>query len=450
MHPEVTTALKTALQQCLPVMQQLSMQCQEPALVWHRGAEGNSWQGEWRQSPDLRTAFSTARPEIERNSEEFVTAFRTHHPDHTGLVGLAGMGSMQLFHDSALVVSNALDYLWHLQGAFSCDEHAIDAVVTEFASSIDCPLVRLRFWSQLLNFTTSRERIELPAGLIIRRLNEDEVSKLYGGSTWHLSTTSRRLGGFAEFVVEGEYDEQKVSGDVTGSSRENVRQRLDRAMLALRTFKEGRVGYEWIHYQAVSFCPLPLGSYTFGDLHTPVGTYSLDETEIAAFCKHAVRIFSKLDASMEMACSRLADAQTRFRPEDRLVDAVIGLEALLLSAITGDDRRGELSHRFSLHYSTFFNSPSERHAAYRLAKDLYGLRSMIAHGNPARKDEYRLGTEKVPLHVAASRSTEILQKVIRDLLDVGGAPYKDMRYWERRIFGLPEDSSSDDTVRVTD
>jgi hypothetical protein len=53
-----------------------------------------------------------------------------------------------------------------------------------------------------------------------------------------------------------------------------------------------------------------------------------------------------------LARETLADAEMRTKPEDRLVDAVIGMESLLLAGLTKDDRKGELKFRFSLHYSS--------------------------------------------------------------------------------------------------
>ena len=49
---------------------------------------------------------------------------------------------------------------------------------------------------------------------------------------------------------------------------------------------------------------------------------------------HAKPDFACSEAAMEMACSRLADAESRIWPQDRIVDAVIGMsvwQAVMLS-----------------------------------------------------------------------------------------------------------------------
>ena len=141
---------------------------------------------------------------------------------------------------------------------------------------------------------------------------------------------------------------------------------------------------------------------------------------------------------MEMACSRLADAQIRLRPHDRLVDAVIGLESLLLAGLRNEDRRGELKFRFSSHYSALFAAPEDRLRAFRVAKDLYDLRSTIAHGGMPREGNCRVGDERLSLQDAALRACEVLRFVVRHFLpQTTAAPYKQPQFWERAYFGLP-------------
>lgn len=60
----------------------------------------------------------------------------------------------------------------------------------------------------------------------------------------------------------------------------------------------------------------------------------------------------------EQKCSHPADIGLKpFREaqdsdrQDRAVDAVIGMESLLLAGLGNEERRGELSYRFSIRYS---------------------------------------------------------------------------------------------------
>jgi hypothetical protein len=73
---------------------------------------------------------------------------------------------------------------------------------------------------------------------------------------------------------------------------------------------------------------LPTG---FSDLHVRFGSYELRQDDVQSVSAHAERIFRLKEPSMETACRRLADAGTRHRAEDQIIDAVIGIEALLLN-----------------------------------------------------------------------------------------------------------------------
>jgi hypothetical protein len=283
------------------------------------------------------------------------------------------------------------------------------------------------------------EHIAFPKDLLIRRLSEQEVSEMEGGPVWVLGLMRQRSFGPHEYAMEGEYEETKLFGKLPDGPQEvnEVRERLDKAILAMRTFKEGRMGYDYVRFQSVKFCPVPLPGLQYGDLHIPFDQYTISNREVEPLRRHAEQIFGCAEPGLEMACSRLADAQNRLRPHDRLVDAVIGLESLLLGALRNEDRRGELKFRFSLHYSTLFATPEDRHRAFRVAKDLYDLRSVIAHGGAPRDTHYRVGDDRLTLQEAAVRACEVLRSVIQRFLPVAAAaPYKQPQFWEGAYFGL--------------
>jgi len=282
------------------------------------------------------------------------------------------------------------------------------------------------------------DSLAFPDGLTIRRLGEEEVSRFDGGPIGTLGFRRARTSGPHEFVLEGEMDEPKILGN-SPPKGEGIAARaktvLDKAVLCLRTFKEGHVGYDFIHFCPVRFSPLGLASLGAGDKYIPFGSYSLTVAEYEPLRAHAKMVYACSDTAMEMACSRLADAENRDRPRDQIVDAVIGMEALLLAGI--EDRRSELSFRFSLNYAMLFPRDQRQHA-YRVARDLYGLRSSIAHGSSLEKDKFRIAGEKLALAEAGKRATGALRTVIMYFLPRKGTQYKDHKFWQRRYFGLRE------------
>jgi hypothetical protein len=144
-------------------------------------------------------------------------------------------------------------------------------------------------------------------------------------------------------------------------------------------------------------------------------------------------VFKISDQAMKLACSRLSDAQVRTRPYDRIIDAVIGLEALLLAP---HDVRGELSFRFSLNYSMLFDKPADRHRAFRTARKLYELRSDVAHGS-VLKEIYTVGDDKLTQQDAAKCACEALRRVIKFFLPtLPDRPYAKSQFWETKYFDL--------------
>lgn len=281
---------------------------------------------------------------------------------------------------------------------------------------------------------------------MVRRLTEQEINEIYGGSIWQLGFETKTHYGPIDYVIEGEFDEPKVLGNAPEPPQppENPAKRLlDRAMLAFRTFKEGRIGYDQLRFYTVQFCPWILPRLSYHYLYVPFGRYELTESEIMEFRAHAELVAALKEPAMEMACSRLADAETRLRPQDQIVDAVIGMESILLAGLGKDERRGELSYRFSLRYGTLFNQPEQKHQAYQLARDLYSLRSTIAHGSSLSGITHTVGDEKLSLEDAAKRATATLRCIVRHFLPLAKyAPYKKPDYWDRAIFGLPLATSS--------
>jgi hypothetical protein len=330
--------------------------------------------------------------------------------------------------------------LFRRHDTFQPSTAATEAIIGEFADFVDCERVLVRYTAPLLNYKMTAEKLSLSNGVCIRRLSEDEINKVYGVSVWQLGMMpSLRRGMMVnEYVVEGECEVAKVYGNSPSdlSVQSNIRSNLDSLIMALRTFKDGRVGYDSVQLQTVKFSPLIVGTWGFGDLHIPFGQYELTDADTEPLLAHAELIAACTEPVMKMACSRLADAQTRLRPQDQLIDAVIGLEALLLAGMRKEDRRGELRFRFSLNYAMLADRPEKRDLAFRVARDLYDHRSAIAHGGEPG-EPCAIGDDTLSLRETANRATEELRRVIRRFLPVASsAPYKRDQFWKEAYFGV--------------
>jgi hypothetical protein len=440
LDPEVRVAFTEAVRQSILILGPLCRQLRETQLVWTKTANG-SWHGQYEDRPGVREAFRVAHKELERVSERFVALFRERYPRYTGLVGAARFGWINLGHDIGQLVRSAIGDLWSRNGGFDNVDSTLNQIADEFEKFIIEPHVRFKFQAHLLNFQMPLDYLQLAEELAIRRLTVDEMSAIYGGPIDTINHFRPRSFSMDEFVLEGESRAEKSFGDPASETADPdpVRTRIDRAILCLRTFKGGPVGYHHVHMRAVGFNPLFFPTFTYGDLHVPMGSYILSTDDIEPLVAHIAQLIPVTEPAMIMACSRLADAETRTRTQDQIIDAVIGLEALLLAGLTRDDRRGELKFRFSLNYATLFNSPAERHRGFRIAKDLYDLRSSIAHGSSSGNEVVRVGDERIPFAEASRRAIEALRFVVcRFLPHASSAPYKRHDFWEKGYFGLPQ------------
>jgi len=104
--------------------------------------------------------------------------------------------------------------------------------------------------------------------------------------------------------------------------------------------------------------------------------------------------------ALRSALHRYALAGTRLRHEDRLVDLVIGFEAVLLQGL-----QNELSHRFSLNGSSLSHwiHQAPRQPSYHLFRSAYAARSALVHGYGPKVKAHRLETMSDELrHLLAS------------------------------------------------
>jgi len=437
MHDEPRALLRQAILASLPHLQPLVGQSLTQYLVW-RKLDDSRWHGEFQPRADMVKVFREARKQIKEASAAFCDSFPVRHPEYAGMVGFRG-SQQNWANNHSHIVRSALWSLWRQHKTFDLSHAQVDAIVQEFADFVDNPTVRLRFQAQLVNFKMPAESLAFPGGLLIRRLSEEEVSTFHGGPIATLGFVRPRFSGPYEFVVEGELDEPKMLGKNYPQGErmaDRAKSVLEKAVLCLRTFKEGHVGYDYIHFRPVTFCPIGFfPTVGYGDKYIPFGSYSLTTDEYEALMAHAKLIFACSEPAMEMACSRLADAENRTRPEDRIIDAVIGMEALLLAAI--GPPKGELRFRFSLNYTMLF-PPEEREHAYHVAHDLYDLRSRIVHGSSLDEDKVQIAGAKLALSKAGKRATDALRTIIMHFLPEKGAQYKNHEFWQRAYFGLPK------------
>lgn len=135
--------------------------------------------------------------------------------------------------------------------------------------------------------------------------------------------------------------------------------------------------------------------------------------------------------ALRSALHRYALAGSRLRHEDRLVDLVIGFEAVLLQGL-----QNELSHRFSLNGSSLSHwiHKAPRQPSYHLFRSAYAARSALVHGYGPKVKLHRIESMSDELrHLLAS----FIQWLILESPGYGLQPRMQADDWLRILFDSP-------------
>jgi hypothetical protein len=163
-------------------------------------------------------------------------------------------------------------------------------------------------------------------------------------------------------------------------------------------------------------CP-PLTAEQIDELRR-LARLRLDDTDVKGF---------------PVAIRRFRDSYERYEPGDpeRLLDLAIALEALFLN---DEDTKEQLRFRLSLRIARFLEADVDaRVRIFLLVRDLYDMRSKVAHGATLDTLRSKDATKLATLQVEAPRIT---RRAIAKLLDgAGPVGLKDqaLREWWRRL-----------------
>lgn len=199
---------------------------------------------------------------------------------------------------------------------------------------------------------------------------------------------------------------------------------------ALRLHKPGNVGRTVLDLRTLRWCPFIGWQRT---LRLPEDTVGFDGMNVStADLPKLSQIYSQLSSLATRGDTRLGIAVSRhnqslIRPllQDRLVDAIVGLEAIYLA-----DDQSELSYRLSLRAASATATDSaQRVRTFQLLRAGYALRSRILHGKPP-EETIRVGDE-------ALKPSELLRELVNvlrlSLLDALANPSLRVSQWLAEI-----------------
>lgn len=350
----------------------------------------------------------------------------TYYPNHQGMVGTS-MGFGQLQPHAVLWTIATEVYNRHKK--FDIDADQLDSLLVEVDQFFREDSYHLNIFAVAYNIhgDANIPPTPFPGGFTLRPITAEELTRFYGGNPiFHLHQRPAVLPQFV-FVKEINLPElfEPPAGIPAHDPTDAIFADLDRGMLALASFKEaGAVGYDGVRVETrgIAFGNVG-GMMTYRSQEIPWSPYKLDAADVGPLTEH-IKLFSqKMHSSLEIACQRLVDAGRRTKPRDAIMDAVIGMESILLN-----DLNDELSYRFRLNYSALH--PTDRRGAFNLAKDLYKWRSKIAHGSSVG-DAVMFNGQSKTLHEVAAIAKNTLRSAIWAFKDEPAKPaYLAEGYWE--------------------
>lgn len=384
----------------------------------------NGWQGRGEEVPDVYRICRTLRDSGHAIGQLVDMALQAHHPErHEMRLPMPyAMHSLNGFS----MVSAALERLWR-HGPLESSEEDVGELARIAVDFVERPILKLRYFAPLLGFklADASEPFSLAlGGPTIRQIEDSEASMLYNP---HRPSLPQSV-----WVITREFEHDAREQYDVYDARERTPAFSDvaRTLTALRVWGPGGVAAPTIWFAPDTWQPVLVGTHSYDSREAHFSPYEFDPAKAGGFLQlHAALSRPGIHDSLRLGVDRLRDAEGRREPRDALVDAVVGLEAILLH-VAG---REEMSYRFRLYYAAL-HPPAERTQAYERAQAVYAARSAIVHGGGKR-------SRKAPNYATlANDARAMLRWCIKRFLGEGPVPgyVSNARYWDELVLGLPK------------
>jgi len=262
---------------------------------------------------------------------------------------------------------------------FEINEDVFHALYLRFEEYLYSDSLRYEVLAPLAGFTCDVDLIQLEKNLLIRKMKEEEVERLWKPKEPFLPPLIDFIdASVLTFTLETTFAHKKGARALESSEIFNS------VITILRLFKPGGVNFFFTQRTPLMWGPIEGIAYSFkqrGDFFGR-GRYNLTKDEIDSFVtfwKEFRDVIVKGEFQghnyIQIALKRLNLGLEENNLEDKLIDYFVAFEALYLLETL------ELSYRLSLRTATLLGDTSEeRNSIFKLMKDAYALRSNIVHG----------------------------------------------------------------------
>ena len=266
----------------------------------------------------------------------------------------------------------------------------------------------------LKNFTSEVTDVELWDSVFLRSLPDStQQNHLNAVGAWVGHTGVMRLKE-ANFLFESVVTQTRTSAIYPMVHGTEFQQKTEQLLKALRLIKAGAVGYFYTAAQITS--PGFMGSTWMVGPDTQFlygAEYKLTYADVAKI-KVMLAGMDRLsdDNRFSLALGRLMDTYRKPFSGDRLIDAWIGLESLLLPA----EKEGELRFRASLRGAWFLaENSADRARIFAELKKSYDCRSAVVHGSE----------KSVPESIVL-QAEDYLRQVLRKCIEAQSTPTREL------------------------
>jgi hypothetical protein len=273
------------------------------------------------------------------------------------------------------------------------------------------PLSNLKMDIDALDFGNELRLLPASTDELERWLNRDRSLPLLGAGPpqWDMRNLDKPAVLHVRRIVVGRpptTDPHAVLGQLP-------RVNADHAITALRLVLNAPISAVFQEHNSEGLMAFGGGGSIWGWPPPPPGPLAILDEDNATQVKHVWQLLQKcpnIDL-LRLPLRRWESSLLRPSSEDRLIDAWISLEALLLGGL-----EGELSYRVAVRLAEFLGiSGADRKTIYNNARISYTWRSVIVHA---------LNSERIakrqPLQEAVRLTTEYLRSALLKVLDLPG------------------------------
>ena len=253
---------------------------------------------------------------------------------------------------------------------FAKDE--IDKIYNKIEDFIFSKSIKFSCSARLSGFESDADEINIDEFTKIKKYSEAECKELWRRSSFIRSS----IGIISPLDYRLEIIFNKNKEDLRRYAGEG-QDELNKALLLLRLFKSSTLRTGIIETKAIQWIPFS-GIASSGLEEKLGGSYKLTKDEVPALIRlwNVIKNITYLNCpSLEIAIHRFNFAHERYNLEDRLIDIMIGFEALYLD----DDK--ELRYKSAIRTAILIGKTLEdRKRIFKMMLSAYDQRSNLVHG----------------------------------------------------------------------